>query len=689
MVDDRGSAEYPAESAFADYILGHGGMANGYTLSEETNFHFKVESPYLYGAMDRFASVFVAPSLRRSSMEREVLAVNSEFSKNLLVEERRLYQVLATQALPDHPMHHFSTGSTRTLNRSDIHARLTGFYRSHYSANLMKLVVLGREPLSKLQYDVVHLFSHIPNLQLTADRALSAASDRPYVAGVNLPSLTFVHALSVSPIINLYFQLPPYIRDHSHQPTAYLLYLLAHGGPGSLVQRWQHRGVLQYVNATMTMDSERFSVLQYQMVLVSGVVDDEAFDDDGGVPAVISDLVGSVFAYVRAIRAEHEGRERWDEWKRQLTVAWEWQEEQDPMVVTPLLSKKMQTTPVAFALDPPAALRYDADVLDGLYAQIVPSHVMVHIASSAYPRPYQRVEPYYLTPYTNASLPSSLIARWSGGSSSVPLPAPNPFIPTNFSLVAMDDSDLDHPVVLCSNDYYRLYYNQALQSRLPLSIVYISLFSPIVDQSPVNRALLLLSVAMTNAVLASSLYQARLIGYTATVTASPTGVHMEVEGVTSMFPAVLWCIAEALTRPRLDAREFEAVHDALVGGLAEFSQQQVYQQGLYLASLWMEEEKVSNEELIHVMDSLDADSDYAGFLERLIDSSYVELFGYGNVDRPSLRGYADVFMRALDEQRSSRTAGRWRTQHNQTRSINLPSHFMLARASGHSKTSSR
>ena len=109
-----GSASYPTEGAYSQYVLGHGGEVNGYTLSEETNFHFRVESAYLYGAMDRMADAFVAPLLSASSINRELLAVHSEYSKNLLTEERRQWQVLATQALPDHPMHHFSTGSAAT-----------------------------------------------------------------------------------------------------------------------------------------------------------------------------------------------------------------------------------------------------------------------------------------------------------------------------------------------------------------------------------------------------------------------------------------------------------------------------------------------------------------------------------------------------------------------------------------------
>ena len=673
-----GSVSYPGESAYFDYVLGHGGAANGYTLAEETNFHFAVQSPYLYGALDRFAAVFVAPLLRPSSMAREVQAVSSEWSKNLLQEERRLYQVLATQAAPEHPMHHFGTGNVRTLNTSSIHRQLLRFYRRHYSANVMRLVVLGREPLSKLQFDVMHLFSRIPNRHVKPGQSLAAASPHPYTRGVNLPSLTFVKALSVSPIVDLYFPLPALSRDYTHVPTQYLMYLLSHGGPGSLVRHWQHRGVLQYVNCSMTMDSETFAVLQYQMVLVSGVVTEKDFDDEGGVPALISDMVHSVVAYVQTLRGEKAPRSRWEEWRQQLTVAWEFQEEQDPMQLTPVLAKKMQTTPVRFVLDPPQLLQYDEALLDSLFALLTPTNVMLHVTSAAYPYDFERVEPFYQTPFTNRTLPTALVERWSTGEEEVSLPSRNPFIPTNFSLVEEDRLDLDHPVVLRSNDFYRVYYNQALQSRLPLSVFYVSLVSPIVDQSPLNRACLLLVVAMANAAMASALFQARLIGYTATVSASPTGIHIEVEGISSMFPAVLSCIAQAVTRPRLDRRQWKAVKDALVGGLAEFSQQQVYQQGLYLASLWMEEEKVSNEELIAQLQGLHADSDYDAFLRRLVDSAYVEAFGYGNVDRTAVRLYADLLMRELDAQRSHDTAGLWASQVNQSHSVTLPSHFMLA-----------
>ena len=303
---------------------------------------------------------------------------------------------------------------------------------------------------------------------------------------------------------------------------------------------------------------------------------------------------------------------------------------------------------------------------------------MLHISTITCPHAYERFEPYYHTLYTNRTLPSTLIRRWAEADPSVSLPSPNPFIPTNFTLLCTDPHDLDHPIVLHSNDYYRLYYNQAIDPHLPLSLFYLTLSSPIIDQSPTHRAHLLLSIASTNAALNSALFHARLVGYTATVTATPTGVRVEVEGITSMFPAVLSAVVEALVRPRLGRREWTAVRNALVDSLEEFSQQQVYQQALYLASLWMEEEKVSNAELVEVLGATHSDSEYGGFLQRWVDSSYVECFGYGNVDPPAVRLYAELLMHELDQQRSEEMRGRWKTQQQMTRNLTLPTHFLLA-----------
>jgi secreted Zn-dependent insulinase-like peptidase len=49
-------------------------------IQESTNYHFEVAPKALPGALDRFAQFFISPLYLEGSLEREVLAVDSEFS---------------------------------------------------------------------------------------------------------------------------------------------------------------------------------------------------------------------------------------------------------------------------------------------------------------------------------------------------------------------------------------------------------------------------------------------------------------------------------------------------------------------------------------------------------------------------------------------------------------------------------
>lgn len=65
----------------------------------------------------------------------------------------------------EHPWHQFGTGNAKTLGEDpkaagvDIRAELLKFHARYYSANLMRLVVLGRAGLDELQEMVVEKFS--------------------------------------------------------------------------------------------------------------------------------------------------------------------------------------------------------------------------------------------------------------------------------------------------------------------------------------------------------------------------------------------------------------------------------------------------------------------------------------------------------------------------------------------------
>ena len=49
-------------------------------MQEFTNYHFDVKPNALHGALDRFAQFFIDPLCKADALEREVMAVDNEFS---------------------------------------------------------------------------------------------------------------------------------------------------------------------------------------------------------------------------------------------------------------------------------------------------------------------------------------------------------------------------------------------------------------------------------------------------------------------------------------------------------------------------------------------------------------------------------------------------------------------------------
>uniref|UniRef100_M8BJ23 Insulin-degrading enzyme n=1 Tax=Aegilops tauschii TaxID=37682 RepID=M8BJ23_AEGTA len=151
------SEKYPIEDSYSKYIAEHGGSTNAFTTSEHTNFYFDVNNDSLDDALDRFAQFFIKPLMSPDATLREIKAVDSENQKNLLSDPWRMSQLQKHLCSNNHPYHKFSTGNWDTLEVKpkekglDTRAELINFYDSHYSANLMQLVVYGKESLDNIQ----------------------------------------------------------------------------------------------------------------------------------------------------------------------------------------------------------------------------------------------------------------------------------------------------------------------------------------------------------------------------------------------------------------------------------------------------------------------------------------------------------------------------------------------------------
>lgn len=252
-----GTKKFPIENEYGQYLSANSGSSNAYTAATDTNYFFDVaakpandEDPSdtnpspLREALDRFAQFFIEPLFLSSTLDRELKAVDSENKKNLQDDVWRLNQLEKSLSNPKHPYCHFSTGNLEVLkelpeaNGINVRDKFMEFHAKHYSANRMKLVVLGREPLDVLQNWVVELFSDVVNKNLPPNRWTEELPLRD----IDLGTQCFAKPVMDSRELNLIF---PFIDEEflfESQPSRYISHLIGHEGPGSIMSLIKAKG---------------------------------------------------------------------------------------------------------------------------------------------------------------------------------------------------------------------------------------------------------------------------------------------------------------------------------------------------------------------------------------------------------------------------------------------------------------
>ena len=254
-----GSTKYPDESSYKKFISENGGHCNAYTSLSATNFHFEISNQALLGGLDRFAQFFISPLLLENCVERELKAVDSEATKNLKLDSRRLFQVERHISQPGCIFNKFSTGNLNTLGKPDIRDQLLKFYNQHYSADLMSLVVYSNLELDSVEQSVVEIFSGIKNL----DNAAKMSYKNEIYPFQNNSISRFIKLVPKKDfdILKVKFYLPGLDHLKRYKILGYYSHLLGHESEGSLLNLLIKEGLAFSLSSGTYMQEDYFSSL--------------------------------------------------------------------------------------------------------------------------------------------------------------------------------------------------------------------------------------------------------------------------------------------------------------------------------------------------------------------------------------------------------------------------------------------
>lgn len=648
--------QYPRENEYSQYLAANSGYSNASTASTSTNYYFEVAAKPeedgsnqlgpLHGALDRFAQFFVAPLFLEDTLDRELRAVESENKKNLQSDAWRLQQLHRSLGNPKHPFSGFSTGNLETLRDAPI-ARgvkirdaFIEFYNKHYSANIMKLVVLGREPLDQLAGWVETMFAGVPNKNLPQNRWDGLM---PY-AEDQLQKLVFAKPVMSTHSLELRFLYPDETDQYEVQPARYLSHLIGHEGPGS---------ILAYIKAkgwAVGLSAGYRNVCPGSALFVTSVsLTPKGLEQ-------YQEVVKVIFQYISILRETQAQQWIYQEMMDMAAVNFRFQQKAPASGTTSSLSGAMQDPAPREWLLSDLLRRFDAAQINKAIASLTPENVRITVVSQdAIPKDDKILrEQWYGTEYSIKTIPKDFMDAIRTASSSATsrpaelrLPTKNEFIPSRLDVEKKDVKDPAKTPKLIRNDSNtRLWYKKDDQFWVPQANLSITLRNPVCNLSPRASVMATCYVQLVHDALGEYTYDAELAGLDYGLGSYSAGFSISIQGYNDKMHVLLEKVLTTLRSLEIKEDRWEIVKDRLMRSYQNSEYTSPYQQvGLF--TRWLGDEKsFIRDQLLTELLTLEA-ADIRAFRPLLIGQLHTEVLAHGNLYREDALKLTDIIDKTL------------------------------------------
>ncbi|ELY2853567.1 pitrilysin [Cronobacter dublinensis] len=440
-----GSQKYPEPDSLAEYLKLHGGSHNASTAPYRTAWYLEVENDALEGAMDRLADAIAAPKLDKTYAERERNAVNAELTMARARDGMRMAQVSAETLNPAHPGSRFSGGNLETLRDkpgSPLHQALVDFRDKYYSANLMKAVVYSNRPLPELARMAAATWGRVPNKNLAAPQVTTPVVT-PAQQGI------FIHYVPVQPLkaLRVEFRIENNSDKFRSKTDELISYMIGNRSPGTLSDWLQKEGLAESVRA----DSDPVVAGNSGVMVISVSLTDKGL-------AQRDEVVAAIFRYLGTLRDKGIDKRYFTELSHVLDLDFRYPSITRDMNYVEWLADSMLRVPVEHTLDVVnIADQFDPEAVKSRLAMMTPENARIWYISPD--EPHNKKAYFVEAPYQVEKIPTATLQQWQtlGQQIALTLPAPNPYIPSDFSLIK-PQKPYSHPQLLVSEPALRALY---------------------------------------------------------------------------------------------------------------------------------------------------------------------------------------------------------------------------------------
>jgi insulysin len=628
-----GTEPYPEPDGYQRYISNNAGSHNAFTAQQDTNYFFDIEPSALPGALDRFSEFFLSPLFNADHLESERNIVHSEYMARIRDESRRENDVLNQLLNPDNPTTGFAVGSRDTLanppeGEPTLREQVIEFYHNYYDANVMNLAIVAPQPLDKLEELVAERFADI------ADNDLSAPTiEAPLVDSDTLPRYIERQSLQDRHQLRFYFPVPDPTDDYRTKPTQLIAHLLGDEGDGSLLAVLRDAGLADGLSAGVGRGDGNEALFTISISLTPEGT--ERLDD----------IEATLFAAIEQLRHDGLANWRYEEQAKLNEQGFRFQQHGAPQQEATRLSMSLSRYPVedvqyaAYRMDGPDAERQQA-YLDAL----TPANML-----RVYSAP--DVETDTVSPWFNTQWEEQAPDQPGQSLTGLELPAPNPFIASDLTLLEGQD---EQPSLLVDTPSFTAWHMQDSRFSTPSVEWRVSLQNPTASYSAEEAVLTRLLASWLNDSLNESLYPAWLAGQSFSAYPHARGMTLSFSGWRDgQTPLIEQAIEQLKTAPISDSA-FERVRYQLQREWRNAPQASLTGQASRTLGEALLTPQWSTAELLDASERFDR-GHLENFRRRFLDDLYVDAMAVGNLGADLAREQAQL-MRAKLKPRLTRDA---------------------------------
>ncbi len=425
-----GTEKYPEPDGFMKYTQANGGMTNAFTAYERTNYLFQINAGKFDEALDRFSDYFKTPTFDPHFSDKERNAVNNEWSLQKAQDGWNLYALQGFTANPENPSAKFNIGNLDTLKDkpdSKLQEALKNFYNSYYSANIMKLTLVGKQSLPELKAFAEKHFASIPNKNIV-------------MPDVTVPGLTkaemgkSIHYKPIKDLKALYVDFP--IKSNKQEwrlkPNEFVRNLITSEEPGTLGEQLRTKGLVKMVSADI--DAEGYGP--------DGFLRVQAELTDAGLQKQ-DEILAAIFSYIDLIKRDGLNSNYYRELQAMRTKDFANAPKPEPLDQAVNLTMAQFDYPVENLLNADYVYeRYDAKAIKALLAQLDERKARVWYVS-----PSEKADapvPYFDGKYSIRDISGDEFARWNALEKNY-----------QFNLPPLNDLFTDKPAPIVDNLYLK------------------------------------------------------------------------------------------------------------------------------------------------------------------------------------------------------------------------------------------